>query len=335
MLRRPRRNRRTAQVRRLVAETSLDVSDLIQPLFVKEDGASEPIASLPGIERVPIAELPAQCVRLADLGLPAIALFPRVDPARKDACGSYALDPGNLLCRAVEAVKSARPDLLVITDVALDPYTNHGHDGLLDPRTGEVVNDATVDVLCRLALLQARAGADWVAPSDMMDGRVRAIREALDAGGFEHTSILAYSAKFASAFYGPFRDAIGSGPSAGAHYVDKRGYQLDPANRREAMLEARLDEEEGADILMVKPAGPYLDIIRSLRDRTDLPLAAYQVSGEYAQIHAAAANGWIDLEGAMWESLVAIRRAGADMILTYFAAAMAELFARRARPAAD
>jgi porphobilinogen synthase len=218
--------------------------------------------------------------------------------------------------------------MVVITDLALDPYTVHGHDGLFDAQAGDLINDATVEILAEMAVLAAEAGADFVAPSDMMDGRVGAIREALDENHFEKTSIMAYSAKFASAFYGPFRDAVGSASSAGTHLLDKRSYQLNPGNRREALIEVALDEEEGADVLMVKPAGPYLDVIREVRDATELPLAAYQVSGEYAQIQAAAQNGWLDLERCRDESLLAIRRAGANMILTYFARAYAESLRR-------
>lgn len=277
---------------------------------------------MPGVERLPLGSLGAHCAALQDLGLRAVALFPCTEPALKDPRGSAAFDPRNLICRAIAAAKAAAPGLVVIADVALDPYTSHGHDGLLGP-DGDVDNDATVAALERMAVLLARAGADWVAPSDMMDGRVAAIRAALDEAGHSHTAILAYSAKFASAFYGPFRDAVGSAAAAGTRSLDKRTYQLNPANRREALLEAALDEEEGADILMVKPAGPFLDVIRDVRERTELPVAAYQVSGEYAQIHAAARLGWLDLETARDESLLGIKRAGADLILTYFAEAWA------------
>jgi porphobilinogen synthase len=259
-----------------------------------------------------------ECRAFAALGIHAVALFPCTPPALKTPDGREALNPENLLNRAVRAVKAALPGLVVITDVALDPYTSHGHDGLLDAR-GDVANDATVSVLAELAVLQARAGSDWVAPSDMMDGRVAAIRAALDAAGCADTAILSYAAKFASAFYGPFRDAVGSRVAAGGAYLDKRTYQLDPANARAAMADALLDEAEGADVLMVKPAGPYLDIIAALRAATRRPVAAYQVSGEYAQLHAAAERGWLDLEQARDESLLAIKRAGADLILTYFA----------------
>jgi len=251
-------------------------------------------------------------------------LFPCLDASLKDATGTGALDPEGLVLRAVRAVKKSVPEIVVMTDVALDPYTTHGHDGILTADGGDVANDATVAVLCQMAVLQAGAGVDFVAPSDMMDGRVGAIRTALDAAGFINTGILAYAAKFASAYYGPFRDAVGSAKAAGTKGIDKRTYQLTPGNRREALTEVQLDEAEGADIVMVKPAGPYLDIIRDVREATRLPVAAYQVSGEYAQIHAAAQAGWLDLEKCRDESLLAIKRAGADMILTYFARALAE-----------
>ncbi len=317
--RRLRRNRVTPAVRRLVEETRLEVSDLIQPLFVKEGGgAREPVRSMPGVFRFSISALVKECREVHALGIPAVAIFPCIASNRKDALGSHALSSDNLLFRALREVKRVVPGLLVIADVALDPYTSHGHDGLVDGR-GRVLNDETVEVLTQLAVLEAEAGADWVAPSDMMDGRVGAIRNSLDTVGRTGTGILAYSAKFASSYYGPFRDAVGSAKAAGTSGLDKRTYQLNPANVREALLEARLDEEEGADVLMVKPAGPYLDIISRLREQTRLPLAAYQVSGEYAQIHAAAQRGWLDLERARNESLLSIKRAGADMILTYFA----------------
>ncbi len=323
--RRPRRLRRTPAVRAMVQETRLDVANLVAPLFVHA-GESEriPVSSLPGVDRLSVSGLVRECEHLARLGIPAIAIFPATPPERKDPAGSEALNPENLVCRAVRAVKAAVPELLVITDVALDPYTSHGHDGILNDSTGDVDNDATVRQLARMAVIQAQAGSDWVAPSDMMDGRVGAIREALDAAGCAHTGIMAYAAKFASAFYGPFRDAVGSGQAAGGGYLDKRTYQLNPANAREAVADALLDEAEGADILMVKPAGPYLDVIRALRESTRLPVAAYQVSGEYAALHAAGERGWIDLPRARDESLLGIRRAGAEIILTYFARAFAE-----------
>jgi porphobilinogen synthase len=322
--------RRTAALRALANETELQVHHLIQPIFVIDgDGAAEPIKSMPGIARLTIARLIAECRELAALGIPAVALFPKLDDSLKSDDGREALNPGTLVLRAIRAIKAELPQMAVITDLALDPYTVHGHDGLFDAQAGDLINDATVEILAEMAVLAAEAGADFVAPSDMMDGRVGAIRAALDDTGFEQTNIMAYSAKFASAYYGPFRDAVGSANSAGTHHLDKRTYQLNPGNRREALIEVALDEEEGADVLMIKPAGPYLDIIREVRESTELPLAAYQVSGEYAQLQAAAERGWLDLERCRDESLLAIRRAGADMILTYFARAYAESVAVR------
>jgi len=316
--------RRTASLRALSCETEVTPGHLIQPLFVIDgDAGPEPIESMPGMARLSIKDLVAECRELHGLGISGVALFPKLGAGVKSDDGREALNPDTLVLRAIGAIKSAVPEITVITDLALDPYTVHGHDGLWDAEAQDLANDATVEVLAEMAVLAARAGVDMVAPSDMMDGRVGAIRAALDDHGFEKTAIMAYSAKFASAFYGPFRDAVGSASSAGTHHLDKRTYQLDPANRREALTEIALDEEEGADVLMVKPAGPYLDIIREVREETELPLAAYQVSGEYAQIMAAAERGWLDLERCRDESLLAIRRAGADMILTYFAKAYA------------
>ncbi len=324
LVRRPRRNRQNAAIRALVRETRLHTDDLIQPLFVKDGkGGPESIDSMPGIERLNVKDLIKETVQLARLGIRAVALFPQIDPALKDARGKYAVADKNWFFGAIRQLKKEVPDILVIADVALDPYTTHGHDGVLDPATGQVANDETVHILTHYATRLAAAGADMVAPSDMMDGRIGAIRDELDHEGFTQTSILAYAAKFASAYYGPFRDAVGSATTAGAPTLDKRSYQLDPANLREALLEARLDEDQGADILMVKPAGLYLDVISAVRMATTLPIAAYQVSGEYAQIHAAARAGWLDLEKARHESLLAIKRAGADIILTYFARDMA------------
>ncbi|MDR0352398.1 MAG: porphobilinogen synthase [Opitutaceae bacterium] len=323
---RPRRLRRTAGIRALVEETSLRPANLIAPLFVIDGKAApEPVGPMPGVERLNIADLVKECRCLLKAGVRAVALFPKLDARLKNARGTGALDEDALILRAVRAVKKALPELVVITDIALDPYTTHGHDGVLTDDGADVDNDATVEALAKMAVLHARAGVDFVAPSDMMDGRVAALRRALDAAGREQTAILAYSAKFASAFYGPFRDAVGSSGAPGSAPLDKRTYQLNPANRREAVVEALLDEGEGADALMVKPAGPYLDIIREVRDATRKPLAAYQVSGEYAQLHAAARLGWLDLERAAMESLLAIKRAGADMILTYFAKTVARL----------
>jgi porphobilinogen synthase len=321
LVRRPRRNRQNAAIRALVREVRLHSDDLIQPLFVKDGtGAAEPIASLPGISRLPLKGLIAEVEALAKLGIRAVALFPQVDSSLKDPRGAYALNAKNWFSSTIKKLKAAVPEVLVIADVALDPYTDHGHDGVLDA-AGEVANDETVSILTHYAIALAEAGADIVAPSDMMDGRIGAIRDELDREGLTQVAILAYAAKFASAYYGPFRDAVGSKTKAP---LDKRGYQLDPANLREALLEARLDEDQGADIIMVKPAGLYLDVISAVRGATTLPVAAYQVSGEYAQIHAAAAAGWLDLARARDESLLAIKRAGADMILTYFARVMAE-----------
>jgi porphobilinogen synthase len=304
----------------MVEETVLRPADFIAPLFVVE-GKREPeeIASMPGVFRLNLADLVKECRALHKLGVPAVALFPKLDPSLKDDEGTTALDEDGLVLRAVRAVKKAVPALIVLTDVALDPYTTHGHDGVLTPARDDVDNDRTVGILCRMAVLQARAGVDLVAPSDMMDGRVGAIRRALDAAGFTGTGIMAYSAKFNSGYYGPFRDAVGSAQAAGTRLLGKATYQLNPANRREAIAEALLDEAEGADIMMVKPAGLYLDIIRDVREATKKPVAAYQISGEYAQIQAAARLGWLDLARCRHESLLAIKRAGADMILTYFA----------------
>lgn len=317
---RPRRLRKDASIRALVRENHVDASDLIQPLFVIDGtGKTEAIDSMPGVERLTIDKICERGQGLLELGIRAVALFPCVESSLKDADGSEALNPKNLVIRTILALKSSCPELSVIADVALDPYTTHGHDGILNPEGTRVMNDRTVETLAVMARILAEAGVDWVAPSDMMDGRIGAIRDGLDDAGLVNTSILSYAVKYASAYYGPFRDAVGSARSAGTRLLDKSTYQMDPANRREAIREALLDVEQGADALMVKPAGPYLDIIREVRDATLLPLAAYQVSGEYAQIHAAAKMGWLDLIKTRDESLLAIKRAGADMILTYFA----------------
>ena len=317
---RPRRLRRQPSRRALVAETVLRAEDLIAPLFVVDGkGGREEISSMPGVFRHNIGDLVNECRELHELGIPAVALFPKLDSELKDAEGSEALNEDTLVLRAVRAVKKALPELTVITDVALDPYTNHGHDGVLTKALDDVDNDRTVEILCAMAVLQAKAGVDFVAPSDMMDGRVGAIRKTLDAAGFTGTGILAYSAKYNSAYYGQFRDAVGSAKAAGTRLLSKATYQMNPANRREAVREVQLDISEGADIVMVKPAGPYLDIIREVRNATRSPVAAYQVSGEYSQIKAAAELGWLDLVRCRDESLLAIKRAGADMILTYFA----------------
>ncbi len=327
--RRPRRLRQTPAIRDMVQEVRLHPSDLIAPLFVQEgQGAPQPVGSMPGVFRLSLTDLVAECRELAALGVRGIALFPVTPAERKNTQASEALNSDCLVLRAVRAVKATVPELVLFTDIALDPYTTHGHDGLLTADGSDVDNDATVEVLVRMAVLHAQAGADFVAPSDMMDGRVGAIRQALDQAGQSGTGIMAYSAKFASAFYGPFRDAVGSAGAAGTRALDKRTYQLNPANRREAIADALLDEDQGADLLMVKPAGPYLDVLAELRSQTRLPLAAYQVSGEYAQIHAAAQLGWLDLEKCRDESLLAIKRAGAGLILTYFAKSAAAAIRR-------
>lgn len=322
---RMRRMRASEGLRRMVCETRLGVADLIYPLFVHAGASNEPVASMPGVERRSVPDLVRECREAFDLGIPAVAIFPVIEAGKKDARGTQALAKDNLLFRALGEVKAAVPGLVLIADVALDPYTAHGHDGVLTADGREVDNDATVEILAELAVKEAAAGADLVAPSDMMDGRVGAIRAALDAAGRTDTGILAYAAKFASAYYGPFREAVGSAQAAP---ISKATYQLDPANGREALREVELDEREGADMVMVKPAGPYLDVIRAVREQTKLPLAAYQVSGEYAQIHAAARAGWLDYAKCRDESLLAIKRAGADLILTYFAREVAEGMSR-------
>jgi porphobilinogen synthase len=325
LLQRPRRNRKSEWARRLVRENSLEVSDLIWPLFLI-DGADrrEPVSSMPGVFRYSVDAAVEAVAHAAALGIPAVALFPYTDPDLRDERASAALDPENLVCRACQAIKRAVPDIGLITDVALDPYTSHGHDGLLVG--DEIVNDATVAVLARQAVTQARAGADIIAPSDMMDGRVEAIRKALDAEGFENVQIMSYAAKYASAFYGPFRDAIGTSETLRG---DKRTYQMDPANSDEALREVGLDLEQGADMVMVKPGMPYLDVVRRVVDVYRAPTFAYQVSGEYAMLTAAAQNGWIDGERAMLESLLGFKRAGASGVLTYFAVRAAQALRER------
>jgi porphobilinogen synthase len=306
-----------------VAERRLSVDDLIWPLFVHEGGGRrEGVPSMPGVERLSL-DLVVDAVGTAiELGIPAVAIFPVTEPAKKTPDAAEAVNPENLICRAVRAVKQAHGDAIgVLCDVALDPYTSHGQDGLV--RDDYVVNDETLEVLCRQALVQAAAGCDVIAPSDMMDGRVGAIRRALDEAGFERVSILAYSAKYASAFYGPFRDAVGSAGNLGGG--DKRTYQMDPANSDEAIREVALDIAEGADMVMVKPGLPYLDVVRRVKDAFGVPTFAYQVSGEYAMLVAAAGNGWLDRDKAIVESLLAFKRAGADGVLTYFAPEAARL----------
>jgi porphobilinogen synthase len=312
---RMRRNRADEWTRRLVAENRLTVEDLVWPVFVHDSSDRETVPSMPGVQRLSIAALVDEVGAAASLGIPAVALFPVIPAARKTETAEEAWNPDNLCIRAVRAVKQAVPEVGVICDVALDPYTSHGHDGLL--REGRILNDETIDVLCRQALAQAAAGVDIVAPSDMMDGRVGRLRDVLDAAGYQQVRILAYSAKYASAFYGPFRDAVGSKSALGQG--DKRTYQMDPANSDEALRECALDIAEGADMIMVKPGMPYLDIVRRVKDAFSMPTLVYQVSGEYAMLKAAAGNGWLDGERAMMESLLAFKRAGADGILTYFA----------------
>ncbi len=310
-----RRNRKAEWSRRLIRETMLHVDDLIWPIFLCEgEKTRESVASMPGVERLSIDLAVRAAVEAAELNIPALALFPQTPQHLRNEVASEAVNPENLVCRATRAIKQEAPELGVITDVALDPYTSHGHDGIL--RADKILNDETVFVLAQQALNQARAGADVIAPSDMMDGRVGAIRAALDREDFEHVQILSYAAKYASAFYGPFRDAIGTNATL---IGDKRTYQMDPANSDEALREVALDIEEGADMVMVKPGLPYLDIIFRVKERFGVPTFAYQVSGEYAMIVAAGSNGWIDGEKAMLESLIALKRAGADAILTYFA----------------
>jgi len=312
-----RRMRRDAFSRRLMRETTLSADDLIYPMFVIEgERKREPVASMPGIERVTIDELLREGEGLLELGVPAIALFPVTDAGRKTEDGREAFNPDGLAQRAVRALKSRLPELGVMTDVALDPFTTHGLDGVMDA-TGYVLNDVTVEVLVRQALSHAEAGADVVAPSDMMDGRIGAIRAALESAGHVNTRILAYSAKYASSYYGPFRDAVGSAGSLGKG--TKHEFQMDPANSDEALREVALDLEEGADMVMIKPGMPYLDIVRRVKDEFGAPTFVYQVSGEYAMIMAAAANGWLDERAVALEALVGMRRAGADGILTYFA----------------
>ena len=311
---RPRRNRRSAAVRALVRETVLTPADLIWPLFVVEgEGQRIPIGSMPGSARLSIDLLVTEASEAHALGIPAVALFPALDESLKDRTATESTNPGGLLQRAVRALKERVPGLVVITDVAMDPYSSDGHDGLVSD--GEILNDETLPILAAMAVAQAEAGADIVAPSDMMDGRVGAIRTALDEAGHTGVGILSYAVKYASAFYGPFREALDSAPKAG----DKKTYQMDPANAREALREIALDSLEGADMLMVKPALPYLDVISLVRDSSDLPVAAYQVSGEYAMLKAAGERGWLDYDTVIVESLTAIKRAGADMILTYAA----------------
>ncbi len=326
---RMRRTRQFDWSRRLMRENQLTVNDLIWPIFVQPgQGQKTSIASMPGVERLSIDLLVEAVLRAADLGIPAVAVFPATEPSLKNEAATEAINPDNLVCRAVRAIKAQQRDLGIICDVALDPYTSHGQDGLV--RNGYVVNDETLEMLCQQAVVQAQAGCDVIAPSDMMDGRIGAIRAALDEAGFEHVQLLAYAAKYASAFYGPFRDAVGSATSLGQG--DKRTYQMDPANGDEALREVALDIAEGADMVMVKPGMPYLDIVRRVKETFGLPTFAYQVSGEYAMITAAAQNGWLDRSKAILESLLSFKRAGADGVLTYFAIEAAEALQSTAKP---
>ncbi|QUS54273.1 porphobilinogen synthase [Pseudovibrio brasiliensis] len=318
--RRMRRNRHSDWSRRLIRENTITTDDLIWPIFLIDgEKKTEPVASMPGVERYSVDMAVRAAEQAAELGIPVIALFPNTDPDLRDEMGTEALNDSNLTCRALQAIKAEGFPVGLMTDVALDPYTSHGHDGLM--AGDKIINDETVDQLCRQALIQAEAGSDIIAPSDMMDGRIGAIRYALDNQGFENLQIMAYSAKYASAFYGPFRDAVGSNANLKG---DKRTYQMDPANTDEALKEAELDLAEGADMIMVKPGMPYLDILRRIKDTFMAPTYAYQVSGEYAMICAAAQNGWMDKDKAMMESLMAFKRAGADGVLTYFAPELAK-----------
>ncbi len=319
---RPRRLRTSPWIRNMVSENCVTVNDLIWPVFIQEgNNLRMPIASMPGVERLSIDLLTSAVKEARDLGIPAIALFPATPTNLKTQDGEEAFNPENLVCRTIRAIKTAVPDIGIICDVALDPYTSHGQDGLV--RNGIVVNDETVEVLCKQSVVQARAGCDVIAPSDMMDGRVGAIRKALDNAGFSHVAILSYAAKYASAFYGPFRDAVGSANNLGKS--DKKTYQMDPSNSSEALREVALDIAEGADMVMVKPGMPYLDVVARVKDAFKIPTFAYQVSGEYAMLCAAAANGWLDREKVILESLLSFKRAGADGVLTYFAVEAAKL----------
>jgi len=321
---RPRRNRRADWTRRMVRENVLTTDDLIWPIFIV-DGAKAriPVPSMPGVERLTVDQAVREAERAAKLSIPCLALFPFTDPALRDPEGSEALNPDNLVCRALRAIKQEVPDVGLLCDVALDPYTSHGHDGLL--RGGEILNDETVAVLIKQAVIEVEAGCDIIAPSDMMDGRVGAIRRALDAAGRTEVQVMAYAAKYASAFYGPFRDAVGSAVTLQG---DKRTYQMDPANTDEALREVELDIAEGADMVMVKPGMPYLDVLWRVKETFGMPTFAYQVSGEYAMLIAAARNGWLDEEKVILESMIAFKRAGADGVLTYFAPRVAEKLKR-------
>jgi len=320
MLRRPRRNRKSAIIRSMVEETRLSVDDLIFPLFLVEGKKiKQEVLSMPGIYRFSMDELLMEIDACIELGIKSFAPFPSIDQKLKDSYASESHNRQGLYIRSIEAIKKQFPEVCLVTDVAMDPYSSDGHDGIVN--SGEILNDETLEVLGKMALAQAQAGTDIIGPSDMMDGRVGYLREVLDQGGFKNVSIMSYTAKYASAFYGPFRDALDSAPKSG----DKKTYQMNPANQREALTEARLDTEEGADFLMVKPALSYLDVIKLLKDHFDLPIAAYNVSGEYAMVKAAAQKGWLDGDKIMLEILTSIKRAGADVILSYFAKEFAQL----------
>ena len=325
ILQRPRRNRKNSAIRSLTRENHLSVDDLLAPLFLTES-ANEvtAIGSMPGQFRLGENDLFREVEELCSLGVKAVALFPACPDSSKDPLAKNSYNPNHFYQKRIQALKKKFPHLLLMTDVAMDPYSSDGHDGLLDPNTGEILNDATLEILGKMSLAQARSGADILGPSDMMDGRVGYIRKLLDSEGFTHVSIMSYAAKYASAFYGPFREALDSTPRMG----DKKTYQMHPANSREALREAYLDEAEGADILMVKPGLPYLDIIYRLRENTELPIAAYNVSGEYAMVKAAAEKGWIDGDKVMMEMLMSFKRAGTDIILTYFAKEAAKLMTK-------
>ncbi|WP_461068015.1 porphobilinogen synthase [Spirosoma horti] len=314
LIRRPRRNRQSAVIRDMVQETRLSVTDFILPVFITEgQNVRSEVSSMPGIYRYSLDLLLNEIEECVDLGVKTFDLFPNIAESKKDKYATESYNPDGLYMQAIRAIKDRFPDVMIMTDVAMDPYSSDGHDGIVE--NGKILNDPTLDVLGKMALAQAQAGANIVGPSDMMDGRVGYLRQVLDEGGFHEVAIMSYAAKYASAFYGPFRDALESAPKFG----DKKTYQMNPANSREALIEAQLDYDEGADFLMVKPALAYLDIIKLLNDNFHLPIAAYNVSGEYAMIKAAAQNGWLDGERAMMESLMAIKRAGANVILTYFA----------------
>ena len=320
MLRRPRRNRKTQVIRDLVQETTIAKSDLIYPLFmVQGENVKDEVPSMPGIYRFSVDNLMGEIGECIDLGIKTFCLFPAFPESQKDKYATLSHDPSNFYLKTIERIKKELPEACIMTDVAMDPYSSDGHDGIVE--NGEILNDETLEVLGKMSLAQARSGADILGPSDMMDGRVEYIRDLLDEEGFTNVSIMSYTAKYASAFYGPFRDALDSAPKSG----DKKTYQMNPANKREALIEAELDEWEGADMLMVKPALSYLDVISALHDSSDLPIAAYNVSGEYAMIKAADQKGWLDGEKTMLEVLLSIRRAGAKIILTYFAKEFAKI----------